>query len=138
LIIATPVEPLRRTLESAQYTSEQFQKLMADHGADDVEGLDWVRIQENRDKSDRWFRGDVLPSIDEHGRAVLIGDWLHTDGLIARLKNTGMFTVLEFPLLCEGDGKDIERCTWKAKYPTQEAIDLKRQELGDSGFRRRL
>ena len=69
---------------------------------DDVEGLDWVRTQENRDKSDRWFRGDVLPSIDEDGRAVLIGNWLHTDGLMARLKNTGIFTVLEFPLVTRG------------------------------------
>src|SRR5712691_4229094 len=43
--------------------------------ADDVEGLDWVRTQENRDKSDRWYRGDVLPSIDESGRAVVIGNW---------------------------------------------------------------
>jgi putative transposase len=33
LVIATPPRaPLRRPLESAQYTSEQFQKLMADHG----------------------------------------------------------------------------------------------------------
>jgi predicted phage terminase large subunit-like protein len=40
--------------------------------------------------------------------------------------------------LREGDGTDIERCTWKAKYPTQEAIDLKRQELGDIGFRREM
>jgi predicted phage terminase large subunit-like protein len=107
--------------------------------ADDVEDLDWVRTQENRDKSDRWFRGNVLPSVDEqHGRVVLIGNWLHTDGLMARLKNTGIFTVLEFPLLREGDGTEIERCTWKAKYPTQEAIDAKRQELGDIGFRREM
>ena len=105
---------------------------------DDVEGLDWVRTQENRDKSDRWFRGDVLPSIDEDGRAVLIGNWLHTDGLMARLKNTGIFTVLEFPLLREGDGTEVERCTWKAKYPTQEALDRKRDELGDIGFRREM
>jgi hypothetical protein len=106
--------------------------------ADDVEGLDWVRTQENRDKSDRRFRGDVLPSVDEHGRVVIIGNWLHTDGLMARLKNTGLFTVLEFPLLREGDGTEIERCTWKAKYPTQEAIDRKREELGDIGFRRKM
>jgi hypothetical protein len=46
--------------------------------ADDVEDLDWVRTQENRDKSDRWMRGNVLPSIDEHnGRMVIIGNWLH-------------------------------------------------------------
>jgi hypothetical protein len=106
--------------------------------ADDVEGLDWARTQENRDKSDRWYRGEVLPSVDEHGRAVVVGNWLHTDGLMARLKNTGIFKVLEFPLLREGDGTDIERCTWKAKYPSQQAIDQKRQELGDIGFRREM
>jgi predicted phage terminase large subunit-like protein len=107
--------------------------------ADDVEDLDWVRTQENRDKSARWMRGNVLPSIEERdGRMVIIGNWLHTDGLMARLKNTGLFTVLEFSLLREGDGTEAERCTWKAKYPTQEAIDRKRDELGDIGFRREM
>lgn len=107
--------------------------------ADDVEDLDWVRTQENRDKSDRWFRGNVLPSLEEReGRCVIIGNWLHTDGLMARLKNTGIFTVLEFPLLREGEGTEIARCTWRAKYPTQEAIDQKRNELGNIGFRREM
>jgi hypothetical protein len=80
----------------------------------------------------------LLLSIDEDGRAVLIGNWLHTDGLMARLKNTGIFPVLEFPLLRQGDGTEVERCTRKAKYPTQEAIDRKRDELGDIGFRREM
>jgi predicted phage terminase large subunit-like protein len=106
--------------------------------ADDVEDLDWVRTQENRDKSDRWYRGNVLPSLDEHGRAVVVGNWLHTDGLMARLRNTRIFKVLEFSLLRDGDGTEWERCTWKAKYPTQEAIDRKREELGDIGFRREM
>jgi len=107
--------------------------------ADDVEDIDWVRTQENRDKSSRWFRGTVLGGVEEaHGRVVIIGNWLHTDGLMARLKNTGIFTVLEFSLLREGDGTEIERCTWKAKYPTQKAIDDKRAELGDIGFRREM
>jgi predicted phage terminase large subunit-like protein len=107
--------------------------------ADDVEDLDWVRTQENRDKSDRWFRGNVLPSVDEQtGRVVVIGNWLHTDGLMARLKNTGIFKVLEFPLLRDGPGTEVERCTWRAKYATQEAIDRRRDELGDIGFRREM
>jgi predicted phage terminase large subunit-like protein len=77
--------------------------------------------------------------VDEQtGRVIVVGNWLHTDGLMARLKNTGIFKVLEFPLLREGDGTEIERCTWKAKYPTQEAIDQKRNELGDIGFRREM
>src|ERR1700723_3809146 len=32
MFIATPVKVLRRPVESAQYTSEQFQRLMADNG----------------------------------------------------------------------------------------------------------
>jgi len=38
----------------------------------------------------------VLPSADEKGRAVVVGSWLHTDGLMARLKNTGIFTCSNF------------------------------------------
>jgi hypothetical protein len=77
--------------------------------------------------------------VDEQtGRVVLIGNWLHTDGLMARLKNTGIFKVLEFPLLREGDGTEFDRCTWKAKYPSQAAIDATRDELGDIGFRREM
>jgi hypothetical protein len=107
--------------------------------ADDVEDLDWVRTDENRAKSDKWFRGTVLGGVEEaQGRVVIIGNWLHTDGLMARLKSTGIFKVLEFPLLREGDGTEFERCTWKAKYPSQAAIDLKRKELGDIGFRREM
>jgi hypothetical protein len=34
--------------------------------------------------------------------------------------------------------KPLARCTWRAKYPTQEAIDRKRDELGDIGFRREM
>jgi hypothetical protein len=105
----------------------------------DVQNLDWVRTQGNRDNSDRWFRGNVLLSVDgESGRVVVIGDWLHTDGLMARLKNTGIFKVLEFPLSREGDGAELERGAWRAEYPTQEAIDRRRDELGDIGFRREM
>lgn len=104
-----------------------------------MEDLDWVRTQENRDKSDRWMRGNVLPSIDEHdGRMVIVDNWLHTDGLMARLKNKGIFAVLEFPLLRDGPATEIERRTWLAKYLTQEVIDRKREELGDIGFRREM
>jgi hypothetical protein len=80
--------------------------------ADDVEDLDWVRSQENRDKSDRRYHSNVAPSLDEHdGRMVIIGNWLHTDGLMARLKNTGILPVLGFPLPRDGAGTEVERRT---------------------------
>jgi hypothetical protein len=36
-----------------------------------MEDLDWVRTDENRAKTDRWFRGNVLPSVDEPPAAWL-------------------------------------------------------------------
>jgi hypothetical protein len=81
----------------------------------------------------------VRPSVDgESGRVVVIGDWLHTDGLSARLKNTGIFMALEFPLPREGDGAEVETCAWRAEYPIQEAIDRRRDEMGDIGLRREM
>ena len=102
--------------------------------ADDIEDLEGVRTIENRDKTDRWMRGNVMPSLsDPDGRLIVIGNWLHTDGILARLKKTGRFSVLEFPLIDE-KGK----CTWPAKYPTQKSLDDKRDEMGDIGFRREM
>ena len=102
--------------------------------ADDVESLEMVRTKENRDKTDRWLRGEVLPSIDElDGRLIVIGNWLHTDGLMARLKLTGRFKVLEFSLFHE-DGS----CRWPAKYPTEKALENKRMEMGEVAWQREM
>jgi len=69
---------------------------------------------------------------------VIIRNWFQTDGLMARPKDTGIFEVLEFPLLRKGDGTEIERCPWRAKYSTQATVDWKREGLGDIGFRREM
>jgi predicted phage terminase large subunit-like protein len=106
---------------------------------DDIEDLDAVATQEKRDKTDKWWRGEVLPAIEEHtGRVVLIGNWLHMDGLMARAKNSELYKVLEFPLVAEGNGTRAERCTWKAKYPNEEAIAAKERELGPVSFAREM
>jgi hypothetical protein len=107
--------------------------------ADDMEDLDCVLTQENRAESDRWFRGNVLASVDgPSGRVVVIGDGLHADGSMAWLKYTGIFEALEVPLSREGDGAELERRAWRAEHPTQEAVDRRRDELGDIGFRREM
>jgi hypothetical protein len=103
---------------------------------DDVENLESVHTQEGRDKTARWWRGEVLAGLAHDARVILVGNWLHLDGLMARMKATGRYKVLEFSLLREGDGTEIERCVWPALYPTQEHIDKRREELGDIAFRR--
>jgi predicted phage terminase large subunit-like protein len=101
---------------------------------DDPEDLEWVRTKENRDKTTRWFLGEVLPAMDLRRRkCVLIGNWLHMDALMARMKNKGIFKVLEFPLI---DKNGI--CQWPALYPTQEFIDMKKKEFGPVAWQREM
>jgi hypothetical protein len=55
------------------------------------------------------------------GKLVVIGNLLHMDALLSRLKAPGTgFNVLEFPLI-DKDGK----CTWPAMYPTEQSSRTK-------------
>lgn len=98
---------------------------------DDAEDLEWVRTKENRDKTERWLRGEIIPALDETaGRLIVIGNWLHADALMARLKKDPTFKLLEYPLIKDG------RITWLGKYPNQAAIDAQKQKVGANAFMR--
>lgn len=104
---------------------------------DDVEDLSWIKSRENRNTTDRWMRGEVMGAVDETtGRIIVIGNWLHEDALLARLKKLSSFTVLEYPLIKEIDGK--EYVTWPALYPDKESLDKKHEEMGDSAWMREM
>lgn len=101
---------------------------------DDVEDREWVKTRENRNKTDRWMRGEVMGAIDEQdGRLVVIGNWLHEDALMARLKKLSVFTTLEYPLVTD-DGF----LTWPALYPDQKSLDDKHEEMGDIAWMREM
>ena len=97
---------------------------------DDPEDREWVKTKENRDKTDQWMRGEVIPCRAQDGRIITIGNWLHEDALMARLKKTGIFKVKEFSLIENG------YCTWAARYPTQKALDDERTLAGETAWRR--
>lgn len=98
---------------------------------DDPEDLEWVRTKENRDKTERWLKGEVIPAIDEStGRLVVIGNQLHTDALMARLKRDKTFKQLEYPLVKNG------KITWLGKYPDQKALDFQRDKVGLNAYQR--
>jgi predicted phage terminase large subunit-like protein len=50
---------------------------------------------------------------------------------MARIKKRDIFEVVEFPLVTD-DGK----CTWPAKYPTQEALDIQRKKVTETAWLR--
>lgn len=97
---------------------------------DDPEEIEKVQKIEYRNKTERWLRGEVIPSIEESkARLIVLGNILHTDAIMARLKNDPLFTHREFALFT-GAADSWETCTWKGKYPTQAAIDLQKMKVG--------
>lgn len=100
---------------------------------DDPEDAEWVKTRENRNKTDRWMRGEVMGALAEDGRLIAIGNWLHEDALMARLKKLSTFETLEFPLITDDD-----MVTWPALYPTNESLWKKHEEMGDTAWMREM
>jgi len=102
---------------------------------DDPEDGEWVRSKDNRDKTERWLRSEVIPGMDARkGKLVVIGNLLHMDALLSRLKAAGTgFKVLEFPLI---DAKGV--CTWPAMYPTEQSLKDKERDMGAIAWQREM
>lgn len=99
---------------------------------DDPEDLEWTKEKKNRDKTERWFNGEVIPAQQEDkSKLILIGNLLHKDALMERVKKSKkpngkrLFKVLEFPLI---DPK-TKRVTWVGKYPTKQAVDKQKAKV---------
>ena len=99
--------------------------------ADDVENIASTRTQEGRNKTYQWLKGEVVPAGDKDTRLVVVGNLLHGDSLLMRLRgdienNRADGDFLYFPLINEkGD------CLWPGKYPTEQDIEKERRKTGD-------
>jgi len=96
--------------------------------ADDVEDLQSVKTSEGREKTFDWYTSEMLPVGDHKTKFVLIGNLLHNDSLMMRLKDfsagqSDRFVFKEYPLL---DDQGV--CLWPGKYPTPQAIAQQKLE----------
>lgn len=98
---------------------------------DDIEDLDSVRTKESRDKTYNWLTGDVIPAGDRDTRFIIVGNLLHGDSPLMRIKKAikekrldGVYK--EYPFLNE-KGEAL----WKSKFPNQEAIEAEKRKIGD-------
>jgi len=98
---------------------------------DDPEDIEFARKKENRDKTERWLRQEVLPALGPRGRCIIIGNMVHKDCLVARLEQDKEFETYKFPLV-----DDQGQCQWPALYPTQEDLDRLRALAGNVGWQR--
>lgn len=99
---------------------------------DDIEDLQSVKSKEMRDKTSGWFLGDVIPIGAENTKVIVVGNLLHEDSLIVRLKEkidqkefNGIFR--SYPLI-DNNGNIL----WPGRFPNNEAIERHKQKVGDN------
>lgn len=103
---------------------------------DDPEDAEWVKTRDNRNKTDRWMRGEIMGAMAQDGRIIVIGNWLHEDALMGRLKKLSTFLTLEYPLIKEINGDQF--VTWPALYPDDKSIENKMEEMGQVAWMREM
>lgn len=96
---------------------------------DDIEDIASTKTQDNRDKTFNWFTGEIIPSGDLHTKIVLIGNLVHDDSLMVRLRTkidngevSGVFKA--YPLI-----NSHGECLWPEKYPDQASLKQLEQEV---------
>lgn len=98
---------------------------------DDPEEREKVQKKEYRDKTERWLLGEIMPAIEEtSARLIVLGNMLHTDSLMARLKLHPLFEHRSYPLVKDG------KVTWLGKYPTPRSIEEQEMKVGRTAWLR--
>lgn len=97
---------------------------------DDVEDMNSTRTREGRDKTYQWLTSEIIPAGDRNTRLVIIGNLLHEDSLLMRLKHNldegiigGVFK--SYPLLDENG-----ICLWPGKFATVQDIENEKKKIG--------
>ncbi len=90
---------------------------------DDVEDVQSTKTREGREKTYHWLRGEVIPAGDRNTRLIIVGNLLHEDSLLMRIKDEitkgkakGIFK--EYPLI---DKNGV--CLWSGKYATEKDLE---------------
>jgi hypothetical protein len=87
--------------------------------------------KEIRNQNYEWFTGDVIPVGDKNTKMIVIGNLLHEDSLMMKLKTGVANGTLQgkfysYPLVLQNG--DI---SWPGKYPTLKAIEDERKRIGN-------
>ena len=104
---------------------------------DDLEDIQSAKTQEGRDKLWDFINGELIPAGSRDARFIFIGNLVHEDSLMKRLKQriedkklTGIYR--EYPLVNEN-----KKILWPGKFPDYKAItDLKKRQPSEVDFLR--
>jgi len=98
---------------------------------DDLEDLASVKNKDMRNQNFDWFTGEVMPLGDRDTKLIVIGNLLHEDSLMMKIKNGIINNTLdgrffEYPLVSSDN-----HIAWPGKYPTQKEIEDERRKIGN-------
>lgn len=98
---------------------------------DDIEDLNSVKTQESRDNTFKWITGDIIPLGDKNTKIIIIGNMLHEDSAIMRLRKNieegkmdGIFK--EYPLVDKNNN-----ILWPGKFPDMASIEEQKRKVGN-------
>lgn len=98
---------------------------------DDIEDMNSCKTREGRDKTFDWFTREVIPLGDIGTRTIIVGNLLHEDSLLMRLKAKieakeirGVFRW--YPLI-----DDEGQCLWPGKFDSEEKIEDLRKSVAN-------
>lgn len=94
---------------------------------DDVEDLNSVKTRESRNRNHDWFTGEIMPLGDKNTRVLMVGNLLHEDSLLMRVKDIIdkkeiSATYKEYPIY-----DDEKRILWPGKYQSMDEIEAERK-----------
>lgn len=103
---------------------------------DDIEDTDSVKTKEGRDNSFTWFNGEVLPLGDKTTKTIVVGNLLHSDSLLMRIKkNIEKYPegtkYVEIPIIDEKN-----QITWPGKYSDMKEVEAERKLIDDRSWQR--
>lgn len=97
---------------------------------DDVEDIASTKTREGRNKTHQWLTSEVIPTGDRNTRLIVIGNLLHEDSLLMRIKENvasgqidGIFK--SYPLIQDG------RILWIGKYENMDEVEKERKKVGN-------
>jgi predicted phage terminase large subunit-like protein len=98
---------------------------------DDVEDISSTKTRDSRNKTYQWLKSEVIPAGDRNTRLIIVGNLLHEDSLLMRLKEENEKDIIDgkflyFPLV-DKKGK----CLWPGKYPTESDVEKERKNVGN-------
>lgn len=98
---------------------------------DDVEDINSTKTRDSRNKTYQWLKGEVIPAGDKNTRLIIVGNLLHEDSLLMRLKEETELKMIDgnflfYPLInYDGD------CLWPGKFPTEKEIINEHRKIGN-------